>query len=243
MGDIKHYNEMNIQTAKKSGGKAFLIPKEGIPRIKGVFARAKAKLQDYTKDEAEAEISKIDDQYQSWSKDYAELDARAKNYPYDFDLQETNNIAKQSLNKLEKKKIRIESKGLGVFALSKLALKKKATNVTDREKNEYVAASTPFKEFKEDVVAYNNQQIAKIKMALDRLDNIQKMREEARRKEDEALAETRESLQQTLDNYIHLENHDVELSKGALPDNYYAELNENSDFIDSDFPENYHLSQ
>ena len=211
MGDIKHYNEMNIQTAKKSGGKAFLIPKEGIPRIKGIFARAKAKLQDYTKDEAE-------------------LDARAKNYPYDFDLQETNSIAKQSLNKLEKKKIRIESKGLGVFALSKLALKKKATNVTDREKNEYVAASTPFKEFKEDVVAYNNQQIAKIKMALDRLDNIQKMREEARRKEDEALAETRESLQQTLDNYIHLENHD-------------AELNENYDFIDSDFPENHHLSQ
>jgi hypothetical protein len=127
----KKTDNLHGKFTKKVGGKSFAIPKLGIQRLKTKWNSMKQKLTEYTKDEAAGVVAsregKVDEQLKEWrtTRDAARKEAR-KN-PDDKNIQAALDYSRERIEKLKVKRKKISKKGLGVFALSGIAIKKITT--------------------------------------------------------------------------------------------------------------------
>ena len=123
---------------KKSGHKIWSIPKLGVKRIKESWHKmkdwAKQKRQDfeeYVSEERNAiidkKVSKIDDKIDDINNAKDALQSSVQDDKDREEIEPYIQIADEKLKKLESKKVKVSSKGMGVFSLSRLALKKIST--------------------------------------------------------------------------------------------------------------------
>ncbi len=181
---------------KRTGGKPFLVPRLFIEKISNKWRKMKAKLEDYVGEnpinkKIQAKEDKIDQKINDW-EDYKkeareELKTVISNKE-DYSRQELNNVSaalsysKNKIENLKQKKVRISQKGLGVFALSTLAIKK--------------IASDKFHKIKEDV---ENKIVAPIKEEVDARKRAKEedkvIKEHNKRKNEKPQANNDESLE------------------------------------------------
>ena len=115
---------------KASGRVVFAVPKNAVKKIQYNYEMTKLNIKDYVKTEANAEIkarqSKVQDQIYDL---YATKKEMKKDREYTHGSKKAYLAAvDEKIQKLKTKKKVIKGKGLGIFALSKLALSKYRKN-------------------------------------------------------------------------------------------------------------------
>lgn len=127
---------------KRTGGKPFLVPRLFIEKISNKWRKMKAKLEAYVgessiNEQIQSKEEKIDQKINDWEDYKKEVREELKTVisnKEDYSEQELNNVSaalsysKNKIETLKQKKVRISQKGLGVFSLSTLAIKKIASD-------------------------------------------------------------------------------------------------------------------
>ncbi len=127
---------------KKNGGKPFLVPRLFIEKISNKWRKMKTNLEIYAgKDEVNKKIEekeeKVEEKINDWEDYRKEARGELRNIISDKEncnQKEFDNVsaamsyAKEKIEKLKQKKIKVNKKGLGIFALSTIAIKKLASD-------------------------------------------------------------------------------------------------------------------
>ena len=121
---------------KSRGAKAFLVPRLFIEKIRIKWNRLKERLVKYVgEDTVEAKIEakeeKIDDKLKSWNNYVSNVESHmveSNNTKNILNAAAALSYSKEKIEQLKSKKVKVASKGLGIFTLSAMALKKVASD-------------------------------------------------------------------------------------------------------------------
>lgn len=138
---VEYLNLGNLveRMPKKTGGKAFLVPVLFIEKIRNKWNKMKENLQNFVgsnsiSEKIQSKEEKIDNKIDNWKEYRKEVRKDLREAISNDNSKEISNASaalsysRKKIEELKQKKIKIDKKGLGVFALSALAIKKVASD-------------------------------------------------------------------------------------------------------------------
>ncbi len=240
--ESKNLENIKGRMAKRVGGKAFLVPRLGIQRIKNAWKRTRQKAHDFAVNAAEEKKDKIDFEINEWARDRKALYREVKKHPDSREAEAALSYTKAKIASLREKKVKINKKGLGVFALSAVAVKKITTkgihkaqeglhrakesiiSAKDQVKNDFAQIKQDFREHREErrrekEIRITRRQYEQIMEKMDYLQSIQKERKEIRERQDREYAEEMNRLQS-----MHNEREEIRKRQDEEYENEMARL-------------------
>ena len=148
---LKDLASLRFKQIKRTGKKAWLIPRDGIRKLRSWWQSRKDKMREYASEEVEAKEAQYQNRYDEKIENIRtkreelrdSLNTIEENGLRDNSgMQPYIEVTENKISKLENKEAKIVQagpKGLGVFALSRLALKKLTKEKIEKAQNRIAA--------------------------------------------------------------------------------------------------------
>ncbi len=134
--EYKSIKDLVDKMPVKRGAKAFLVPKMFIGKIRDKWNKMKEKLTEYVgedtvQEKIQAKEEKIENKINDWNNYVSSIESHLvenSNVKSNANIDAALSYSKNKIEELKRKQVKVSSKGLGIFALSTMAIKKLASD-------------------------------------------------------------------------------------------------------------------